>query len=957
MRLKTVFLSSTYRDLVQHREAVMQALRRLDGYHCIAMEDFGARYVPPLEFVTAKVAAADVFIGLVGHLHGSCPDGEDRSFTECEYQAAVDNGKRCLMFIATEDFPVPENLVETDDKRRKQRAFRERVQNQRYIYDSFSSPDKLANHVVSALHNLVDQPDVAGPLPPQPAFVHPYPLQKNFVGRVRERMALTDWLTKKKDQPVMGVIAMGGMGKSALTWAWLLLDVLGLPLPGYVDGPAAKAPQCRVAESARPRGVFWWSFYERDASVSAFLDRVLVYVSDGRLDPAKISSISDKLEQLKKLIEKQKVLIVLDGFERQLRNYASKRKKTKDDLACTDTRVGDFLRDVASSPTKGRLLLTSRHTPRELQELAGFHEHLLNSLEPDDGVEFFHAQNIWGRRRDIVYACKRYEYHPLSLRVLTGVIRKHYGDAWSRNPESVFSKLKRKKHHILDVAYRSLSVQNRPLLKAISSFRSTADYSAISTLKLYRSKKRLNLALADLVDRDLAMVSTNLSQYDLHPIVRDYAYSRLRGAELEAIHQKLSRYFAKLSSDTELRQVSDFSNVIEQYHHTVHARNYEKAFEIIHDKLFRPLHYEYGDYRDNIELLRTLFPKSENGEERAPRLSKTSKKTLAMVMLTGTSFLLPEQKENPAAWAMNALGISYRACGFPRAAERLFRAANKSRRASGGGNDILIADLINLADVQWTIGRFRSADENLLQLIDLSATINDQSYKAVGHQDRGLRLAFRGLWSEAEREFDIAMHLALEAEDQKRQAIIYSHRTRKELLLIREKKSSRLADDAKEKALFAAKQSMDLLPSNLVERHYVRALWLLGESHLVNGELAPAEKYLHDALNECSRLDLIEFEAAMLLGIARYQMARGKFEEAKERASTALRIAKRSAFVLDETDAHLLLARLALRSRDYELAKLHATKAQTLAICDGLPDYSYKVAYDEARALVGRVKH
>jgi tetratricopeptide (TPR) repeat protein len=130
-----------------------------------------------------------------------------------------------------------------------------------------------------------------------------------------------------------------------------------------------------------------------------------------------------------------------------------------------------------------------------------------------------------------------------------------------------------------------------------------------------------------------------------------------------------------------------------------------------------------------------------------------------------------------------------------------------------------------------------------------------------------------------------------------------------------------------------------------------RPITLLGEAYLMNGKLAHAEKYLHEALIECRRIDLIEFEAAVLLGIARHLMAQDKWEEAKELASTALRIAQRSDLVLDETDAHLLLAELALLTNDRDLAKSHATKAQKLAVCDGLPDDTYKVAYDEARRL------
>jgi len=41
--LKSVFLSSTARDLHPHRQAVYPAIEALDGYHCVRMEDFGAR--------------------------------------------------------------------------------------------------------------------------------------------------------------------------------------------------------------------------------------------------------------------------------------------------------------------------------------------------------------------------------------------------------------------------------------------------------------------------------------------------------------------------------------------------------------------------------------------------------------------------------------------------------------------------------------------------------------------------------------------------------------------------------------------------------------------------------------------------------------------------------------------------------------------------------------------------
>jgi len=59
-------------------------------------------------------------------------------------------------------------------------------------------------------------PDVI-PTHPAPYFAHPYPLQENFTGRLSERKELTEWFTKGSC-PMFAYVAIGGMGKSALTW-------------------------------------------------------------------------------------------------------------------------------------------------------------------------------------------------------------------------------------------------------------------------------------------------------------------------------------------------------------------------------------------------------------------------------------------------------------------------------------------------------------------------------------------------------------------------------------------------------------------------------------------------------------------------------------------------------------------------------------------------------------------
>ena len=152
MSVKTVFLSSTARDLTAYREKVYRAIEGLNGWHCKRMEDFGARDWAADAFCRARVTECDVLVGIVGHLHGSCPPGSEQSYTEREYDAAVAAPVPRLIFIAPEDFPLPASLIEPDEKRQKQRAFRERISTER-IRDTFTTPDDLARRVVAAIRN------------------------------------------------------------------------------------------------------------------------------------------------------------------------------------------------------------------------------------------------------------------------------------------------------------------------------------------------------------------------------------------------------------------------------------------------------------------------------------------------------------------------------------------------------------------------------------------------------------------------------------------------------------------------------------------------------------------------------------------------------------------------------------------------------------------------------------
>jgi hypothetical protein len=147
------FLSSTFKDLEQHRAAVIARLRRLDGVEVRAMEDFGARAGSPRDFCVREARECDLFIGVIGHLYGFIPEDDDTSITEQEYEAAAEAGKEMLIFVAPDDFPISAKLLRNDSDPDRQEAFRERLLGLNVANLNWSSPDTLAAGVVEAVHN------------------------------------------------------------------------------------------------------------------------------------------------------------------------------------------------------------------------------------------------------------------------------------------------------------------------------------------------------------------------------------------------------------------------------------------------------------------------------------------------------------------------------------------------------------------------------------------------------------------------------------------------------------------------------------------------------------------------------------------------------------------------------------------------------------------------------------
>ncbi len=81
--MTTVFVSSTFTDLKDYREAVCNGIRKL-GAIDVSMENFGSRDERPKDECLKLVRENDTFVGIYAHRYGFIPDGDSISLTEAE---------------------------------------------------------------------------------------------------------------------------------------------------------------------------------------------------------------------------------------------------------------------------------------------------------------------------------------------------------------------------------------------------------------------------------------------------------------------------------------------------------------------------------------------------------------------------------------------------------------------------------------------------------------------------------------------------------------------------------------------------------------------------------------------------------------------------------------------------------------------------------------------------------
>lgn len=143
-----VFVSSTYLDLIDERREIIQALLEID---CLpaGMEMFPAANESQWSLIKKVIDQSDFYVVVVGGRYGSTtPEG--LSYTEMEYDYAVETGKPTFGFVHQHPGSIVADKTEPDNEGKKRLdAFRAKVQNNHIKF--YSSPEDLGGKVSRAM--------------------------------------------------------------------------------------------------------------------------------------------------------------------------------------------------------------------------------------------------------------------------------------------------------------------------------------------------------------------------------------------------------------------------------------------------------------------------------------------------------------------------------------------------------------------------------------------------------------------------------------------------------------------------------------------------------------------------------------------------------------------------------------------------------------------------------------
>lgn len=958
-----VMVSSTKENLKAHRGVIREVIERL-GMYPLIMENMPASDADAIDKSLEYVDNAEVFVGVLAYRYGYVPNDPIRnpdrlSITELEYRRAVERKIPRLFFFMDKTHPITaeemqENSGSDDEDLRRQKRLRDlkkeigdvNADGTGRVVEFFTSPEQLARQVAIALTPYRDKsqpekdlnPPSDIPAPPAPYIAHPYTLRsaEEIVGRQVELNRLTDWIAKPGSPDygarIFNLVAIGGMGKSAVTWKWFQ----------------------QVLPNERPdlKGRLWWSFYESDARFENFVIRALAYAGGMAREQVEKLPPPEREERLINLLRHAPYLLVLDGLERILIAYArlDAARMVDGDLDAqtgnrgeagdhklrktADPRAGQFLRKLAAEGSQTRVLVTTRLYPADLElrwdkPLAGCARLDLKGLTDDDAVNLWRGQDVTGTRDMLVGLFNQFDNYPLLITALAGEIAEDpravgVFDLWLEDHPRFVPDLEMltdtdRHAHVLKVALEGLSDREKTVLSTLAAFRMPASYTtlaallvkptrsttSVSPVVVFEQEADLIAALRSLGDRGLIGWDNRrgANRYDLHPIVRAVAWGGLAANGRAEIFDALQKHFEEIVRRTNNAgsSLGELIPAIELFYVYVQRSYFNDAMNLFRKTIDEPTLFNFSASQLRISLLEGLY----------------------------TDISLKQLSPDNLALFFNALGLAYQFSGRPIDALTILRKHLEVRKLTDR-KDAIIVSYANLSMIHTILGQFFEADVMAQKAYNLARNIRSDYHMASVMTYQGYCLGFIGRRSKSRTLLVKSNELTrklMKRGQVRLQNIAAVEWRRAEIELI-------------EKHYGAARRRIVELVDYLDQLHSPRdrvaILRRLGTLDLAEDKTDEAYTNLSEALIGARAINFVEEELPALTGLAELARRRGDLEGARELLDQVWDGAERGPYPLLHADALNALAQVERDAGNPEAAIQAASEAYRKAWCDGI---------------------
>lgn len=751
----------------------------------------------------------------------------------------------------------------------------------------------------------------AAVLPLSPLLYHFQSPEMHWSNRVSEISLLTE-LWQNEQTRVVGLIGLGGVGKSSLVRRW------------YDQS---------LKTDTKLDGFFWWSFYCQP-SFDEFLEIILSYLTNGQFDPTQVLSPWAKVQQLISLLCVGKFVIVLDGLETMQQTVDA-----GDDFGRLSDRAFRKFLELCGDPNSHQsfIIATSRFPITDLKLLDGFsyRSMLIENLTGQDAAEYLKRRGINGSIEDLQKVANEYGGHALSLSLLAGYIDEYFDGDSSKSNEIPFLAMDEATpiNRILQAYGNRLTEHQSAFMKILVSFRRPVTHNMleqflrndefISSNSLLRSLSvlksfELRGMISNLGKRSLIYREKNYLDewtYTTHMIVREYFYSELgKDPELALkVNLQLRDYSLSIPRDKDPKRIEELMPLFDVVFYTCRAKLFDEAAQIYQDNMIERfgnwgISFKFGVYELQLSFLRDFFPNRD--------LSKLPKVNFSRLKI----FLLIE-----VAWCLDRLGQSVEARDCYQRATRI--------ELDPQDNNILIPVHYYLGYIQSLLGELGNASISLKRAIDLSVSANDHYWQCNSWALLGWLQFLQGDIDKSESSYEESYRiLRLTPSDQKSKFISYQVGEEDLFFILGVQYATTL--------LLTGDVAMSFQKAQLNLKVCRQLNWsegvayccrMLGDIELVKANISNASDYYSEAL-DISRKFGTQIEVwRVLLGMSKIAIANQKFEEAIANLISALEISKKFKYQLAAIDIYNFWSELCIVQGELDSAEELSQQALEIA--------------------------